>query len=97
MTSILGRIFGNGVEPPPLPGPGEIAFQEAMSESRQLRARMRAASDSTDAARALMADIWAQNRNMPFLTTVYESVQEAKTGPDTVQEAQQHDRVPRSR
>lgn len=97
MTSILGRIFGNVAEPPPLPGPGEIAFQEVMSESRQLRAKMREASESTDAARALMADIWAQNRNMPFLVTVYESVQEAKTGPDTMQGSQQNDRFSRSR
>jgi hypothetical protein len=80
MTSILGRIFGSNKSPPPLPGPGEVAFEKVMSESRALRARMRAASQSTDAARAIMADIWAQNHNVPFMTTIFQAVAEVKSG-----------------
>jgi hypothetical protein len=81
MTSILGKIFGTRKSPPPLsPGPGEVAFEKVMSESRALRAKLRAASQSTDAARAIMADVWEQSRNTPFIVTVFEAVEEAKSG-----------------
>ncbi len=93
MTSILGRIFGNTPSPPPLPGAGEQVYHQAMTESRALREKMRECSSSTDAVRALMADIWAQKHNVPFLTTAYESIQEAKTGPEIMQN---YDRLPRS-
>jgi hypothetical protein len=82
MTSILGRIFGNTPSPPPLPGAGEQVYQQAMTESRALREKMRECSSSTDAVRAVMADIWAQNNNVPFLVTVFEAVQEVKSGTD---------------
>lgn len=59
--------------------PAEAKYQQAMAVSDDLLERMREASQSTDAARALMADLWHQKHNMPFLTTVYESVQEAKS------------------
>jgi len=61
---------------------GEHAYEEAMRQSSDLIRYMRSASNSTDAARAIMADIWAQNHNVPFLTTVFEAVQEMKTGPE---------------
>lgn len=59
--------------------PVEVKYRKAMAVSEDLLTRMREASRSTDAARAVMADIWLQNHNVPFLTTVYESVQEAKS------------------
>lgn len=51
-------------------------YEAAMAESGQLLARMQAESNSNDAAVALMADIWSQRTNTPFLTTVYEASQE---------------------
>jgi hypothetical protein len=51
-----------------------------MAFSDDLLRRMQDNSRSTDAARAVMADVWAQNRNIPFMTTVYEAVAEAKSG-----------------
>jgi hypothetical protein len=79
MTSLLGRIF-NG-KPPPAPGPsrGEAAYAKAMATSDDLLTRMRSASQSTDPFRALLADIWAQHHNVPFMTTVVEAVEEAKS------------------
>lgn len=77
MTGLLGRIFGVRAE-----AAGDVAYHEAMRVTSDLITKMRESSNSTDAARAIMADVWAQNHNMPFLTTVYESVQEAKSGPD---------------
>jgi hypothetical protein len=78
MTGALRRwLFGRPKDA------SDRAYEEAMGVSNDLIARMREAGDSTDAARAVMADIWAQNHNIPFLTTVYESVQEAKSGPES--------------
>lgn len=72
MTSILGRLFGRRPAP-------DDSYARAMIISGDLLTRMREASESTDAARAVMADVWAQNNNVPFLTTVYEAAQEAKS------------------
>lgn len=73
MTSILGRIFGS-------PPDEDDSYARAMNASDELIARMREASNSTDPARAIMADVWAHNHNIPFLTTVGEAVQEMKSG-----------------
>jgi len=62
----------------PIVSRGDAAYGEAMRSSNELLAYMRDASKSTDAARAIMADVWAQSHNIPFLTTVYESVREMK-------------------
>lgn len=78
MTSILGRIFGGHAEMPP-PNRGDMAYAAAMDESDTLLKMLRHSARSTDAARAVMADIWAQNRNVPFLATVTEAVQEMKS------------------
>lgn len=85
MTSIFGRIFPDrGGEP--APSKGDRAYAAVMDESDEILRHMRESSRSTDAARAVMADIWQQNHNVPFLTTVYESVQEAKSGPESDRE-----------
>lgn len=78
MTSILSRIFGGHADAP-VPNKGDMAYAAAMVESDELLRRLRESADSTDAARAVMADIWAQNYNVPFLTTVTEAVQEMKS------------------
>jgi hypothetical protein len=75
MSGILSRLFGAKPE-----SRGDVAYREAMNISGDLLRHMGEASTSTDAARGLMADIWAQNNNIPFLTTVYEAVQEVKSG-----------------
>lgn len=74
---MLDRLFGRRHE-----SRGDVAFREAMRESSDLITRMRDNSNCNDAARAIMADVWSQHHNVPFLTTVYEAVQEAKSGPD---------------
>lgn len=73
MTSLLGRLFKPRPE-------SDDSYARAMNVSGDLLARMRETSQSTDAARAVMADIWAQNHNVPFMTTVVETVQEMKSG-----------------
>ena len=71
------RIFGNLFARQP--SPGEAAFNQATRINTELIMHMREVSGSTDAVRAIMADIWAQHNNVPFLTTVYEAVQEMKS------------------
>lgn len=74
LAQILGW-FGMGHHA----APAEVKYRKAMAVSDELLARMREASQSTDAVRGIMADIWHQNHNVPFVTTVFESVQEAKS------------------
>ena len=64
-------------------GAATHVYNQAMGESGDLIKRMREHSISTDAARAVMADIWAQHRNIPFMTSVYETVQEMKAATAT--------------
>lgn len=54
----------------------DAAYDRAMEESTSLIAKMRECSDGKSPIRAIMADIWAQNHNIPYVATVYESVQE---------------------
>lgn len=78
MTSLFGKIFGGHADVP-APNRGDLAYTAAMIESEDLLRMLKDSADSTDAARAVMADIWAQHRNVPFLTTVTEAVQEMKS------------------
>lgn len=79
MTGLLGRIFGGRpAEVHMAPMRGDIAYAAAMTMSDDILERMQTTSRSTDAARAVMADIWSQNHNIPFLTTIIETVQEMK-------------------
>ena len=66
---------------------GDIAYQKAMEASADLIFRIREAGREADVARIVIADIWAQASNIPFMTTVYEAVQEAKTGPELMRES----------
>jgi hypothetical protein len=54
-----------------------------MDASADLLFRIREAGRESMSPETLMADIWSQAQNVPFMTTVYEAVQEAKTGPET--------------
>lgn len=73
MTSILGRLFGRRpVE--------DDTYARALAVSSDLLTRMREAGGSRDPARAVMADLWYQRHNVPFMTTVVETVQEMSSG-----------------
>lgn len=58
------------------PSAADRAYEHAMAESKSLIAKMRECSNDKNPIRAIMADIWAQNHNVPYVATVYESVQE---------------------
>lgn len=79
MTGLLAKLFSSRAEER-APSKGDVAYEAAMNESDDLLRQMREASRSSDAARAVMADIWAQHHNVPFMTTVVEAVQEMKSG-----------------
>lgn len=66
---------------------GDVAYQRAMDASADLLFRIREAGREADVARVVIADIWAQASNIPFMTTVYEAVQEAKAGPEALRES----------
>ncbi len=89
MTSVLGKIFkrfGNGANGNGHLTKGDGAYARAMAVTDDLLDKMREASQSTDAARSVISDVWAQAHNVPFMTTVYEAVQEAKSGPESRRE-----------
>lgn len=65
---------------------GDLLYDKAMADSADLLVRIREAGREADLARSLVADIWSQAQNMPFMTTVYEAIQEAKSGPETMQD-----------
>jgi hypothetical protein len=65
---------------------GDIAYDRAMNASADLIHRIREAERETSAAREIMSDVWSQSKNVPFLTTVYQAVQEAKSGPETARD-----------
>jgi len=67
------RVLG-----PSPPSRGSAAYDTAMRISDELIEKMERASQSKDVVPAMMADIWLQRHNVPFVTTVYESVQEMK-------------------
>ncbi len=62
---------------------GDLAYERAMDASADLLFRIREAGRETDVARSMMSDIWTQSENVPFMTTVYQAIQEAKTGPES--------------
>lgn len=67
------------------------AFHRAMQASDDLIDRMRAASRSNDPIRAIMADLWAQRGNVPYVTTVFEATQEMNA-PVSYQRPEQKER-----
>lgn len=57
---------------------GDRAYEHAMAETDDVISYMRQASNSKDPARAVMADIWQQRHNVPYMTSVLETVEEMK-------------------
>lgn len=53
-------------------------YDAAMQASNDLLQKIRESRASI--ARSIAADIWRHANNMPFMATVYESVQEMKSG-----------------
>jgi hypothetical protein len=58
---------------------GDVAYQRAMTATNEVLQYMRSASNSNDPARAVMADIWHQRHNVPFMTATMETVEEMKS------------------
>jgi len=56
--------------------PADRAYNHAMAVSTDLIEKMRERSSDPSPMRAMMADIWAQNHNVPYVTSVFETVQE---------------------
>lgn len=54
----------------------DIPYYRAVAATNDVMARMASSPRTTDAARAIMSDIWAQAHNVPFMTTLYETTQE---------------------
>lgn len=81
--TVLGKLFGHGRGTPAsstrTPSKGDLAYARAMNESDELIEYMRSNSSSSDPARAVMADIWRQNNNVPFMVTIVETVEELKS------------------
>ena len=86
MTSVFGKIFSKSSNGACHPTKGDQAYEQAMAGSDDLIGMLREASPSTDAARSVISDIWAQATNITFMTTVYQAVQEAKSGPESRRE-----------
>ena len=70
---IFRRLLGDQPQ-----SPGTAAYESAMRKSDDLIEKMEHASRSKDVVPAMMADIWLQRHNVPFITTVFESVREMK-------------------
>jgi hypothetical protein len=56
--------------------PSDIAYQKAMEISDDLITRMRDSTIAGDINRSLLTTLLAHRHNIPFLTSVYETVQE---------------------
>lgn len=69
MPSILTRMFGRS-EPAP------DNYSRAMAISGDLLDRMQRHSRSNEPALAVMADLWAQRNNIPYMTAVVVATQE---------------------
>lgn len=65
--------------------PSEIAYQRAMGVSDDLIRQMRESSGSHDAARAVMSDVWAQHHNVPYMTSIYQTMREMKSATTDLQ------------
>ena len=57
-------------------GPSDIAYREAMRVSDDLLDRMRNSAVAGDVNRTLLGALLARRNNIPFLTSVYETIQE---------------------
>jgi hypothetical protein len=74
---IFRRLFGGRRR-----SRSDQVYGNAMNLGAELVSYMRQASLSDDPARAVMADIWSQRHNVPFMATVYEATQEMTAATD---------------
>lgn len=78
--TLLARLFGRNDATAEQPqSRGDIEYEKAMQVSEDLIEKMRNASNSNDPVRQLMADLFLQRHNIPFVTTIHETVQEMKS------------------
>lgn len=74
MSGIIYRIFQR------VPTNGHDRYDAAMAVSGELIDKMRGANGAMDAVRELVTDILQRRHNVPIVTTIYETVQELKSG-----------------
>lgn len=55
----------------------------ALAATDELIERMRASSASNDPVRAIMANLWEQRHNVPYVTTIFEADAEMKSAVDS--------------
>ncbi len=87
MIEAIARALGIRSEPEARTEPeaarrGDDAYARAMSTSADLIEKLRKLNGTTEVARQVMSDVWDHRQNVPFLTTVYQAVQEGKSGID---------------
>lgn len=75
---ILNRLFPVRSRATVAAAANASSYDRAMEASDDLLTKMREASGSTDVARAVMADLWHQRNNVPFMATMVEAVAEMK-------------------
>ncbi len=54
----------------------DVAYAKAVALTDDILFRMRKPNRDTEAARSVVADVWSQARNTPFMTTIYQTTQE---------------------
>ena len=63
-------------------GDAASAFQQiAIIMADEITEIMRQYSNGNDPVKGLMADLWRHRNNIPFMTTVFEAIQEVKQPP----------------
>jgi hypothetical protein len=70
------RFFSALFSPRDAAGVAEVAYQKAMWVSDDLLEKLRHPSATNAASRALLHTLLEHQHNIPFLTSVYETVQE---------------------
>lgn len=68
--------FLSGLFSPQRSGPADVAYQKAMEVSDDLLGKMRGSVIAGDVNRVLLGSLVTHRHNIPFLTSVYETIQE---------------------
>lgn len=77
LARIARTVFGD--TPTPAPSTATPKFEAALRESDDLIRRFKEAADDPHPIRAMMADLWMQRHNVPFMATVYEAQREVQS------------------
>lgn len=70
------RFIGSLFYSPQRRGDSDTAYQKAVEISDDLLRRLREPAVTDDVSRSILATLMAHQHNIPFLTSVYETVQE---------------------